>query len=128
MAKILLAGEDLMALGSMEATLEAEDYEVITVTDGLEAHETTLAEEPDLVFLEVSMPIFNGLETCEMIREDPGIPKELPVILLATDDVDIRKMERTGVTDLLPKDHMSVDLRDLVVKHLGDKAGKEPEA
>ena len=121
MAKILLAGEDQTALDNMEATLSGEGHEVITAATGLEAYETTLSENPDLVYLEVNMPVFNGFETCEMIREDPEIPKNLPLVLIADDDVPAKKMEQYEVTNQLPKNHLSVDLSEMTINTLGAK-------
>ena len=127
MAKILLAGEDQMTLDNMEATLSGEGYEVITAATGLEAYETTLSENPDLVFLEVNMPVFNGFETCEMIREDPEIPKNLPLVLIADDDVPAKKIEQYEVTDQLPKNHLSIELCELTINTLGAKDPLELE-
>ena len=128
MAKILLAGEDQTALDNMEATLSGEGHEVVTAATGLEAYETTLSENPDLVYLEVNMPIFNGFETCEMIREDPEIPKNLPLVLIADDDVPAKKMEQYEVTNQLPKNHLSVDLCEMTINTLGAKDPSEIES
>ena len=125
MAKILLAGEDQMTLDNMEATLSGEGHEVIAAATGLEAYETALSENPDLVYLEVNMPVFNGFETCEMIREDPEIPKNLPLVLIADDDVPVKKMEQYEVTNQLPKNHLSIHLCEMTINTLGAKDPSE---
>ena len=122
MAKILVAGEDLAAMANVEGTVEGEGHEVLTASDGFDAHATALKEQPDLVFLEVSMPVFNGFETCVMIRDDPDFDPELPIVFLTTDLVDAKKMEEVGATDQLPKIHLSVELQEMLVRHLGEKA------
>lgn len=128
MAKILLAGEDLAILDNVEATVSAEGHEVLTAMNGLDAYEMTLAEQPDLLVLEVTMPVFNGFETCEMVREDPEIAETLPIVLLAGEEVDVRKMEQVQATEQLPKLHQSIELRDLLVRLLGEKAGGDHPA
>ena len=128
MAKILLAGEDLAILDTMQAAIEGEGHEVLTAATGLDAYETTLSDEPDLVFLEMAMPVFNGFETCEMIRQDPDVPATLPIILLTNEDQDVRKLVNVGVSEQFSKVHLTVELRDLLVKHLEDKAGPDRDA
>lgn len=122
MAKILIAGEDLAAIMNVEGTVEGEGHEVFSETNGLDAHQTALAQQVDLVFLEVSIPVYNGFETCAMIREDPEIDSNLPIVFLTTDPVDAKKMEEVGATDQLPKNHLSVELQEMLVRHLGEKA------
>lgn len=123
MAKILIAGEDLAAQDQMELAIAAEGYETVTATNGLEAHELALSEQPDLVLLEEKMPVFNGFETSLALREDPEISPELPIVLITDEDVDPRKVERYKLTELFPKTHGSVHLTDMVTRLLGDKAG-----
>jgi len=122
MARILLADEDYECLGRMGAALTGDGHEVIEVYTGKDAFDTVLEQQPDLVFLATKLAVFNGFEVCEMLREDPDVPKELPIVILYTADPDTRQLERIGATDALAKNHMVVELRDLVVKYLGDKA------
>jgi twitching motility two-component system response regulator PilH len=122
LAKILIAGEDLAAMANIEGTIAGEGHEVLTATDGLDAYTITLEKQADLVFLEVSMPVFNGFETCTMIRDDPEIDQDLPVVFLTNAPVDAQKIEKVGATDQLPKTHLSVELQEMLVRHLGEKA------
>ncbi len=122
MATILAAGEDYSALAIAAATIEGEGHRVITADNGLDAYQMVLSEKPDLAILEVTMPIFNGFETCTMILDDPEVPKDFPVILLTVEPIDSRKMEQVGAADQLPKVHSSIELRDMLVRYLGDKA------
>lgn len=123
MAKILVASEDLLAQEQMVATIEAEGYQVITAMDGYEAQEVALAEQPDLVLLEPKLAVFNGFETALALREDPEISDEVPIVMITDETVDPHKVERYRITELFPKTHGSVHLRDMVIRLLGDKAG-----
>lgn len=127
MATVLIAGEDWTSMDNMAATIGSEGHRVLTAATGLDAYEMTLAEQPDLVMLEVSMPVFDGFETCEMLRGDPEIPPTLPIVFMLSEDVDTRRLEQVGATDQVSKSIVSVELRDLLVKLLGDKAAGDPE-
>ena len=122
MAKILIADDDYASVELMTVVLEAEGHEVLNASNGHDAYDLTLSEKPDLVFLDVMMPIFNGLEACQMIREDPQIPKELPVVFLTSTELDSRQIASVGANTILPKTHMITELRDLLVQCLGPKA------
>jgi CheY-like chemotaxis protein len=122
MARILVADDDAASLEVMATALAAEGHDVICASNGKEAYEMTLAERPDLVFLDIMMPVHDGYETCQLIRSDPEVPTALPIIFLSSADADPRKMEQVGASDTLPKRHMIVELRDALAKHLGPDA------
>lgn len=122
MAKILIAGEDLASVDQVSSVVESEGHEVLTAMNGLDVCEIALAEAPDLIILETSLPVFNGFETCTMLREDPEIPERLPIIFLASETIDVREMERVDATDQIAKNHQSVELTDMLIRHLGENA------
>ena len=122
MAKILIAGEDLASVDQVSSVAESEGYEVLTAMTGLDVCEIALAEAPDLIMLEPSLPVYNGFETCVMLREDPESPERLPIIFLTSDTIDARQMESVDATDQIAKTHESVELADMLIRHLGDKA------
>ncbi|MFA6241761.1 MAG: response regulator [Candidatus Hydrogenedentales bacterium] len=119
MAKILVADDDMASLDVMALALSAEGHEVLCATNGQEAYEMALDNQPDLVLLDIMMPIYSGYEVCELLRNDTTVPANLPVVFLTSMDADKRMMEKVGATDHLPKRHMVVELRDLIIKHLG---------
>jgi DNA-binding response OmpR family regulator len=118
MAKILLATGDSALQSILEAELTGDGHELNWVTDGKEACDTALTLLPDVVFLDLTLPIFNGLETCVMMREDPELPARMPIILITDEEVNVRLLEKNRVTELFPKTHSANELRDLVVKLL----------
>jgi len=115
MALIVLAGEDFAVLQQIQSSLEGDGYEVLSVASGLDAHASVIEHQAVLAILETTIPVFNGFETCRMIREDPEAPANIPIVLLSADTIDARKMEETGATAQLPKNHSSAELRDLIV-------------
>lgn len=122
MARILLAGGDGLSLEVLSKELAGEGHEVLEAADGFDAYNLTLSEMPDMVFLETVLPVFNGYETCDMIRKDPDIPSTLPIIFLVTDDVDMRTLEQVGATGTLSKVHEAYEVRELLVAHLAPDA------
>mgnify|MGYP002624192240 CR=1 FL=1 len=123
MAKVLVATEDLLAQDQMVATIEAEGYDAVTANDGMEAQDVALKEQPDLILLEPKLAVFDGLETALALRDDPEIPDTVPIVMITDEPVDPHKVERFRITELFPKTHGSIHLRDMVIRLLGDKAG-----
>ncbi len=122
MAKILIADDDTLSLEEMASTISAEGHEVLCATDGQQACELTLSQQPDLVILGASLPIFTGYETCALIRNDPSNPPTLPIVIVTSVDFDSRMLDKVGATKRLPKNHSVIELRDLLVSLLGPLA------
>lgn len=122
MGRILIASSDHGLVEILSAELAGEGHEVECAYDGQDAYSLALAGNPDVVFLEVSLPVFNGYETCRMLRGDPDIPSTLPIIFLTTPDADRKAMQKAGATDYLPKQHEARELRELLTRHLSAEA------
>lgn len=118
MAKILIADDDAASSEVISVALSAEGHEILYAGDGQEALDLAIHQQPDLIFLDVMMPVFNGYETCSMLRANPDLPPGVPIIFLTSVDFDKRKIEEVGATDFLPKQHRIDELRDMVVKYL----------
>lgn len=78
--KILLADDEADIIEFLKYNLEHEGFEVITAFNGREVLEK-LSSHPDLIILDVMMPVMNGFETCRMIRETLGF-EQIPIIFL----------------------------------------------
>ena len=81
---ILVVDDDVMNLKVARFILEQADYSVITVDSGMECLMTLKSEQVDLILLDVEMPIMNGLQTLERIREYREYEK-IPVMFLTAD-------------------------------------------
>jgi len=79
--RILVADDEPFVLRSIEYTLSRAGYDVLTAVDGEEALSKILAENPDLVFLDIQMPRMDGNEVCKKLREDPS-RKDLYIIVI----------------------------------------------
>lgn len=68
--RILVVDDDLDIRDLVRSSLEPA-YEVVEARDGLDALEKIERAEPDLVVLDVMMPLLDGIQTCEAIRKNP---------------------------------------------------------
>jgi DNA-binding response OmpR family regulator len=71
---ILLIEDDEMIVDSVRYGLEREAYRVVVAHDGAAGLELAHAESPDLVLLDVMMPVLDGLQTCRMLRARSTVP------------------------------------------------------
>jgi len=79
--KVLLVDDDPDFVDAVRSVVEGDGYEVEVAYDGKEALEKVGPFKPDLIILDVMMPVVNGHEACAKIKEDPATA-EIPVILL----------------------------------------------
>lgn len=102
--KILIVDDDLTILKVEEYNLEKAGYEVITAHDGEEALKKVQEEKPDLIILDVKMPLMDGYEVCQRIRED-RLKSHIPIIMLTVkkDVEDTIKGLKTGANDYIIK-------------------------
>ena len=84
--KKILVSEPLQdAAKMMQHVLELEGYQVFLVYNGQDAVEKARQVKPDLIILEVIMPIMNGLDACKTIKSDPAT-RDIPLIFLSVED------------------------------------------
>ena len=115
MAKILLAEDDKFLSRAYKDGLEEAGFEVVIAFDGEAALEKIRSEKPDLVLLDLIMPIKNGFEVLgEMAIDD--ILKKIPVIIFSnlSQESDMERGKALGAVDYLVKADYS--LRAVVEK------------
>jgi DNA-binding response OmpR family regulator len=72
--RVLVAEDEPRYIWAIQTNLEARGYEVLTAPDGQTAVELAVSEQPDLVLLDIKMPVLNGYEACRRIREFSTVP------------------------------------------------------
>jgi CheY-like chemotaxis protein len=81
--KVVLVVDDEPALrNTLAEELKERGYEVLVAKNGEEAWEIGIKEKPDLVTLDLMMPIMDGLATMKRIRTDEAWGKHVPIIIL----------------------------------------------
>ena len=81
------------------------DARIITALSGREGIEKALTEDPDVILLDLVMPIMDGIETCKRLKEDNFL-KRIPVIMITATKTDSKtrtKALETGVEAFLSK-------------------------
>jgi CheY-like chemotaxis protein len=79
--RILVADDNAAGRELMRTLLQFEDYVVYEARDGNEAVEMAQRLRPDVVLMDVHMPILGGIEATRLLREDP-LTRSIPVIAL----------------------------------------------
>lgn len=87
---------------SLEAIVTPLGYRFQAISDPLQALPSLLKQKPDLIFLDLVMPIVNGYELCSQIRRVASL-KQVPVIILTGNLLDRMRASMVGATDCLPK-------------------------
>lgn len=113
-AKILLADDDPVLQKLISNTLKLEHHEVILAVNGQQALELIHSEKPDLVILDIMMPVLNGLDVCAELRRHPET-ETLPVIILSGLGQVQEKIAglRAGADEYLTK---PIDPRELLTR------------
>ena len=83
MQKVLVVDDEEPIRELLRYNLEKEGYAVETASDGLKAVEMAKKFHPDLVLLDIMMPVMDGVEACRRIREIPEIQKTFVIFLTA---------------------------------------------
>ncbi len=100
-ATILLIEDDRNISELLQLYLEKEGYAVITAPDGRQGLEKFRAATPDLILLDVMMPVMNGWETCRAIRAESQVPI---IMLTAKSETDDKVMGlKAGADDYITK-------------------------
>ncbi len=73
-ARILIVDDEPRYLRLMEANLITDNYQILKAMNGQEAVDIVAEQHPDLVLLDVMMPILDGFEACARIREFSNVP------------------------------------------------------
>ena len=107
--KILVVDDEALLVKGIRFNLQNEGYEVITGSNGVEAVNAAMKDQPDLIVLDVMMPEMDGLTACAKIREF----SDVPIILLTAkiDDMDKLMGFDHGADDYLTKPFNILELK-----------------
>lgn len=80
-AKILLVDDDVDFVEATKTILESKPYEVIVAYEGDEGLRKAREKNPDLIILDIIMPVKDGFTAAEQLKKDPQLSK-IPVLML----------------------------------------------
>jgi two-component system alkaline phosphatase synthesis response regulator PhoP len=110
--KILLVDDDVDLVKVMSGALESKAYEVIVAYNGQEGLEKARKEKPDLVVLDILMPVADGFTFADQFRKDPSFTK-IPVLALTSFSESLGQPFPFEVTEYIVK---PIKPRELVAK------------
>lgn len=84
--KVLIVDDEPDILEFMEYNLKKEGYEVFLAKNGKEAIDLARKERPQLIILDIMMPVMDGIEACRQIREIPELQHTLVTFLTARNE------------------------------------------
>ncbi len=107
--KILLIDDDPDFVEATKLVLESKPYEVVTAADGSEGIAKARKEKPDLIILDIIMPVKNGFNAAEELKKDAELQK-IPVIMLTSFG------QKVSETNLSLSQGMMLDTEDYIDK------------
>ena len=122
--KILVADDEQQLALAVKIRLQSKGYTVVTASDGQQALQLAAQEKPDLIILDVLMPVMDGYSCLREINTRFGRGK-IPVIILTARDRMKDLFELEGIEDYVikPFDHEDLLVRiDRVFKRRAAKA------
>lgn len=112
--KILIVDDEPNIVQTLQDRLEMNEYNVVTACNGKEGLEQAIKEIPDVILLDVIMPIMDGHEMLEALRKQPGCGDISVIMLTARSQTqDIARANACGIEDYIVK---PFDLSELLEK------------
>jgi len=121
--KILLVEDNEMNRDMLARRLKRRGYVVVFAADGQEAIEKAGAESPDLILMDMSLPVLSGWDATRQIRADPALAA-IPIIALTAHAMpeDREKALEAGCDDY---DTKPIELHRLLAK-IEERLGEAP--
>ena len=105
-----------------------QDYEILVAVNGQEAVELALSEGPELILLDVMMPVMDGLEACRTLKADPRTAAIPVIFLTAMAELDALLLGfEAGGSDYVGKPFRPEELQVRVATHLSLKRALDRE-
>ncbi|MDM8535393.1 hybrid sensor histidine kinase/response regulator [Desulfobacterales bacterium HSG17] len=123
---ILIVDDNPQNLQILGQFLKQNNYNVAAAVDGKPALEMIASRKPDLVLLDIMMPIMDGIETCRQIKANPET-NDIPVIFLTAkvETDDIVKGFEIGAADYVTKPFNTYELLARIKTHLELKKSRD---
>ncbi len=119
-AKTILAADDNRNnLAILIDCLEPLGFNVVTAANGLEAYDNALEHKPDLILMDMVMPVMDGFESTRRIKDNPA-SKQIPVIALSASVMDTEQETTiaSGCDAFLPKPVIIDELLNVIASRL----------
>lgn len=120
MKKILIADDEEDVKTVVQLFLEAKGYTIVTAYDGLDAIDKAKSELPDLILLDIMMPVIDGYQVLQRLKADPTTAA-IPIVMLSAASQTESKSRAlsAGAIDYIVKPFDGEDLEQIVAQTLG---------
>jgi len=120
--KLLLVDDTETVRLFMKMMLKSLSYTIYEAKDGKEAVEKAASIKPDLILMDIMMPIMDGIEACTKIKSDNAL-KDIPVVMVTTKGAPeiVEKAFVAGCNDYLTKPIDKLELLGKVKTFLNDR-------
>jgi len=99
--KVLVVEDEPALVDTLEYNLLKQGYEVVIAMDGAKALDMARRERPDVVVLDIMLPVMDGFEVCRILRQETNVP--ILMLTARTDEVDKIVGLEVGADDYLSK-------------------------
>ena len=102
--RILIVDDEPFNVDYLEQELEESGYELLTASNGQEALDQIRNASPDLVLLDIMMPVMDGFSVLEQVKADSAV-RDIPIIIISANS-DLKSVLtgiQKGAEDYLPK-------------------------
>jgi len=119
MTKILISDDERDIRELIGFTLRFAGFEVVLTADSIEALERAPLDQPDLILLDVRMPIISGYEVCRQLKENPAT-SAIPVVFLSAkgQEGEIKQGLESGAVEYIVKpcapDDLTSKIKDIL--------------
>lgn len=111
---VLVVDDDPDILEALSEILEAEGFDIRRARNGKEALEKLEPDPPQLILLDLMMPVMDGWEFAQRLRQRPPRVANIPIIVLSADRNVSNKAAEIGAVGHLAKPFELNDLLDMV--------------
>jgi DNA-binding response OmpR family regulator len=119
--KIVIADDEPNIVISLEFLMQRNGYEVRTAGDGEAALQLVNSFRPDLILLDIMLPLKSGYEVCQKMRESPDL-KDTKIVMITAKgrDIEVTKGLALGADAYITKPFSTQDLLGTVKRLLGE--------
>ena len=112
--RVLIADDEPNIVTSLEFLMEQAGYEIRIAANGAEALDVARSFRPDVVLLDVMLPVKSGYEVCQQLKSDPTT-RDIRIVMVSAKgrDVEVAKALELGADAYVTKPFST---RDLVAK------------
>ncbi len=117
--RILVVDDEPDVVDLIQRTLACENFDVLCAYDGISALDMVETEKPDLVLLDIMMPMMSGYEVCEQLKANP-VTQHVPVICFSSAHAPQARVQsmNVGAATLIEKPFLPAELVAQVRRYL----------